>query len=93
MSEICGNRRCIGQTRLCDYQGDEVRLGVSMEIASAQGCSVSRFMQNRLSFEIVAFLQAGLLAFFPVSGFLNHGPQFVDVQHEETAGAAFFAGG
>ena len=63
-----------------------------MEIASAQGCSVSRFMQNRLSFEIVAFLQAGLLA-FQLAVVLNHGPQFVDVQHEETAGAAFFAGG
>ena len=30
-----------------------------------------RFLKNRLSFEVVAFLQAGLLAFNPVGCFLN----------------------
>ena len=29
-----------------------------------------RFLQDRLGFEVVAFLQAGLLAFDPVGGFL-----------------------
>jgi len=32
-----------------------------------------RFLQDRLGFEVVAFLQAGLLAFNPIGGFLNHG--------------------
>jgi hypothetical protein len=52
-----------------------------------------RFLQNRLSFEVVTFLQAGLLADNPVGGFLNHGVQFVGVPYEEAAGVAFFAGG
>ncbi len=40
-------------------------------------------LQDRLSFEVVAFLQAGLLAFNPVSDFLNHGLKFVAVPYEE----------
>ncbi len=51
------------------------------------------FLQNRLSFEVVAFLQAGLLADNPVGGFLDHGVQFVGVPYEEAAGVAFSAGG
>ena len=54
---------------------------------------LSRFLQNRLSFEVVAFLQAGLLAFHPVGRFLYHRVEVVGVTGEETGGVAFFAGG
>ncbi len=52
-----------------------------------------RLLQDRLSFKVVAFLQAGLLAFNPVGGFLNHGLQFFGVAHEEAAGIAFTIAG
>ena len=57
-------------------------------------CScLSRFLQIGLSFELVAFLQAGLLAFNPVGGFVNHRMKLIDVAFEEIAGIAFFPSG
>ena len=44
-----------------------------------------RFLQDRLGFEVVAFLQAGLLAFNPFNCFLNYGLQFFGIAHEEAA--------
>ena len=44
-----------------------------------------RFLQDGLVFEVVVFLQAGLLAFHPVGGFLNHSVQVFRVAGEETA--------
>ena len=41
-------------------------------------------LQDGLSFEVVAFVQTGLLAFNPVSGYLNLGVPFVGVADEET---------
>jgi|GEM_PF-4143402 len=52
-----------------------------------------RLLQDRLSFKVVAFLQAGLLAFNPVGGFLNHGLQFFGIAHEEAAGIVFTIAG
>ena len=54
--------------------------------------SLRCFLQDRLSFEVVAFLQAGLLAFNPVGGFLNHRLQFFGVPHEEAAGIRMVSG-
>jgi hypothetical protein len=45
-----------------------------------------------LSFEIIALLQADLLAFNPVGRFLNHRLQFAGVVNEEAVRIAFFAG-
>ena len=52
-----------------------------------------RFLQNRLGFEVVVFLQAGLLAFNPVGGILDDDLQFIGIPYEEAARIAFFPGG
>ena len=52
-----------------------------------------RFLQDRLVFEVVVFLQTDLLAFHPVGSFLDHSVEIFGVAGEEAAGIAFFASG
>jgi hypothetical protein len=64
-----------------------------MVITSEQNQDLCRFLKDRLGFEVVAFLQAGLLAFNPVGSFLYHSLQFVGVANEEAVRITLFAGG
>ena len=62
-------------------------------IDTITSCShLRRFLQDRLSFEIITFLQAGLLAFNSVGSFLNEDLEFIGVPYKEAARIAFFSG-
>lgn len=60
---------------------------------SPDSAELNGLLQNGLVFEVIVFLQAGLLAFHPVGGFLNYSVEVVGVAGEEAAGIALFAGG
>ncbi len=55
-------------------------------IRSQSSSDLRRILQSFLSFEVVAFMQAGLLAFDPVGGLLNHSVQLVGIADEEAVG-------
>jgi hypothetical protein len=48
-----------------------------------------RFLQSFLSFEVVAFLHTGLLAFDSTEGFQNNGVQFVNTLNSQDISFAF----
>ena len=60
---------------------------------SRDSAELNGLLQNSLIFEVIVLLQAGLLAFHPVGGFLNYSVKVIGVAGEEAAGVAFFAGG
>lgn len=60
---------------------------------SRDSAELDGLLQNGLVFEVIVFLQAGLLAFHPVGGFLNYSVKVIGVASEEAAGIALFAGG
>jgi hypothetical protein len=83
--------------RACCFAVETLQVeGASSETTTVIGrgrLDLRRILQRFLGFEVVACLQAGLLAFDPIGSFLDHGVQFAGVPGEEAVGVAFFAGG